>query len=69
MFESETARKFIAESRFVPERCEKCRWRALCRNGCRRYRDESGLNRLCGAYEYFFERCGTRILRLAQYYR
>lgn len=69
MFESETARKFIAESRFVPERCEKCRWRALCRNGCRRYRGESGLNRLCGAYEYFFERCGARILRLAQYYR
>lgn len=69
MFESDAARAFVEQSRALPERCGACRWRALCRGGCRRYREADGLNRLCRAYELFFDARAERVLRLARMLR
>ena len=49
--------RFREVSLVVPEKCRACRWYPLCRNGCRRERDEkTGLNRWCGVYQAFFAR-------------
>ena len=48
---------FIQESAAMAEECAGCRWRALCRGGCRRDRDHfaQGLqkNYYCSAYQAF----------------
>lgn len=49
---------FIEQSAIPDPECLTCRWRALCRGGCRRDRDffEQGLqkNYYCSAYQSFF---------------
>ena len=60
--ESENFRRFVKESLPVDTECKACRWYALCRGGCRRYREpfENGvprLNILCKSYKMFFESC------------
>ncbi len=49
---------FIAQSAVPDPQCRVCRWRFLCRGGCRRDRDyfEEGLlrNYYCSAYQNFF---------------
>ena len=58
---------FLEASLPVPPVCRACRWYPLCRNGCRRNRDEAtGVNRFCGAYKGFLEYAYPR---LAQVYR
>ena len=69
--ESETARRFVQSSLSVDEKCRGCRYFALCRGGCRRWREPFGegelsLSCLCQAYEMFFDHCGDRVLRLGQ---
>ena len=54
MVKSQKAVDFIGKSRTVPEACRACRWYPLCRNGCRRERDENGLSIHCEAVRYFF---------------
>lgn len=70
MYDSDTARRFIEASRETAPECEKCPWYAICRGGCRRYRDDTengpGLSRLCPAYRLFFETCGGRLQELAR---
>lgn len=70
MLESETARRFVEESLEPAQKCRACRWFALCRGGCRCYRQAEGggmlgPNALCRAYEIFFETCGDRLMALA----
>lgn len=62
---SDTARRFVAESLPVPAPCRQCRYGALCRNGCRRERDENGLNRWCESIHYFMDRRYKQLERLA----
>lgn len=55
----ETAKHFLSGADPVPEKCKKCRWGALCRNGCRRDRvaPEHGgapVNYYCNAVHAFF---------------
>ncbi len=54
----ERAKQFLEQSFQVPERCKQCRYYVLCRNGCRRDREEGAEgvshNRYCGAYKKFF---------------
>jgi len=57
-------REFIAVSEDLPGECAACKWFALCRGGCRRYRENS-LNRFCTAYKDFFVYTAERIYRLA----
>ncbi len=48
------AAEFVQNSREVAEECKSCRYRALCRGGCRRDRLD-GKNRFCAAYCTFFD--------------
>ena len=59
---NDKARAFIEESLRVPEECLSCRYRGLCRNGCKRDRIVDGKtgvlkNYYCEAvYRFFSER-------------
>lgn len=58
--------QFIEASKFLPDDCKACRYAPLCRNGCRRERDETGKNIHCTAYRTFFDYAAGRILQLAR---
>lgn len=71
---SEPFLKFVAESEQVDPACAGCRWYALCRGGCRRYREQQiggglKLNKLCAGYRRFFEYAYPRMLKLLGYIR
>ncbi len=55
IFSSEKAKKFIIESTLKPEKCKKCRWLNLCKNGCKRHR-VNNLNYYCDSYQIFFKK-------------
>ena len=74
LLRSERAQRFVALSRPVPACCQSCRFYPLCRNGCRRDReqpegDEPGVNRFCAAYRQFFEHAYPRLEWLARRWR
>ncbi|MEG2669762.1 MAG: anaerobic sulfatase maturase [Oscillospiraceae bacterium] len=67
---SDTAKKFISVSINMNEKCKNCKWRGICRGGCRRDREPfengvPGLNRLCESYEEFFTYAYDRMRELA----
>lgn len=71
LLQSERARNFVEGSLPVHDRCKVCRYFALCRGGCRRWREPfvngtPSLNCLCEAYRIFFDHCWDRILLLGQ---
>lgn len=66
LVKNETAKTFIGESHIIPEECKTCRWYHLCRNGCRRDRDENGKNFYCASYKRFFEECVPDMLTAAR---
>ncbi|MGN1025939.1 MAG: hypothetical protein ACI4P4_05990 [Faecousia sp.] len=51
--------------------CAACKWRLLCRGGCRRDRDyfEKGLgkNYYCSAYKSFFDYAYPKLFELYRY--
>ena len=55
---------FIASSVALPKQCAACRYLDLCRGGCKRYRDESGLFIHCEAYRQFFDHALSDMRRL-----
>lgn len=60
IFESENARKFIADSVELSENCKNCEVFPLCKGGCRRMRQTDingtlGANKFCDAYKAFFD--------------
>ena len=57
---------FIAESAVLNEKCGDCRWKFLCRGGCKRNRSENGLNRFCSAYITFFDYAYPRLCEAAK---
>lgn len=59
---------FIQQSMTAPEECKRCRWAALCRNGCRRERQggPGGRNIHCQAYTSFFEHAYPRLMQIAR---
>jgi uncharacterized protein len=70
LFANEKIAEFAAPSRGVDGKCVSCKHFALCRGGCRRWREpmvEARLSRsrLCADYELFFDHCSERIYRLA----
>lgn len=72
--DSEKAKSFVGCSLPINEKCKKCKYFALCRGGCRRWREpfvngEPALNCLCEAYEMFFEHCADRIYLLGKVLR
>jgi len=73
LHETDTCRRFIAGSRSAVSDCRGCRWQALCRGGCRRYRETPGgelaRNYFCEAYAGFLEYAYPRLLEVARYVR
>ncbi|MBQ6052663.1 MAG: anaerobic sulfatase maturase [Clostridia bacterium] len=65
MISSETSKKFISESFCEQSECASCRWRPLCRTGCRRNKEPlgktGGYQYFCDAYKMFFEHCFERM--------
>ncbi len=63
--------RFISESLPVDAACQDCDWLAICRGGCRRYRepfvdDVPVLNRFCTSYQAFFAYAMPRMHELAR---
>lgn len=58
---------FVRESMKKEEGCEKCRYYALCRGGCRRTRLETAGNHqyFCEAYHMFFDACLPGMMEIA----
>lgn len=70
MQQGDTARRFVEASLREPEKCRQCRWRALCRNGCRRDRlvlpdGQVDLNYYCASYQTFFTARAPQLQRAA----
>ena len=69
---SEKSETFISESaRQRSRRCESCRFRTLCRTGCRRDRIPDGeggyISRYGRSYQTLFTACGDRMQEVADY--
>lgn len=64
------AREFVKESFRVEPDCKSCKYFALCRGGCRRWREDGtdrlGINVLCSAYKIFFEHTWERLHKLGK---
>ena len=60
---------FVRESMKKEEGCEKCRYYALCRGGCRRTRLETAGNHqyFCEAYQMFFDACLPGMMEIASW--
>jgi uncharacterized protein len=70
MVHSSKAHLFIDESKYVHDRCKKCKWYFLCRGGCKRYREpfvdaKPGLNKFCSSYEAFFDYSYEKMKKIA----
>jgi uncharacterized protein len=68
---NENGCKFVQDSLKVNLECKECKWYGLCRNGCRREREnfEEGdlsLNYYCSAYKEFFNYSYPRLLNAAR---
>lgn len=60
--------KFIETSLKVEDCCMECKWKNLCRGGCRRDRDENmdgnlSVNYFCESYKEFFEYAIDRLVK------
>ena len=71
LLNTQRARDFVAASEHVSEKCRSCRYFPLCRGGCRRDREPfsdglPSLNRLCPAFEKFFEYTHVRMAEMAK---
>lgn len=70
LWNSTKAQQFIQVSVDKPNECKECKYYALCRGGCRRWRDiyggELGVNHLCEGYKLFFSHCQERIEKLGE---
>ena len=71
MQRGEVAAWFIQASLRVPNKCRRCRWYGLCRNGCRRNRmtlldGEVDRNCYCEAYQRFFSQREKQLMQAAR---
>ena len=72
LYESDTCQRFIESSRSAAAECQQCRWKSLCRGGCRRDREsgrsgEMTRNYFCESYSGFLEYAYPRLLDVARY--
>lgn len=64
---SSRQQSFIKASMLFPQKCKKCSYLPLCRNGCHRHRSNAdGTNYFCQSYQMFFEKCIPLLKDLAQ---
>lgn len=72
LIESPKVQEFIRPSMTIAEKCKECPHFALCRGGCRRWRETTAgggldINILCPAFEKFFAHTKERIYALGQH--
>lgn len=68
---SPVAERFVARSLRLPEQCQACQWRYLCRGGCSRdcepiTEGQRQLNQYCESYKQFFLTYEARLKKMAQ---
>lgn len=73
-FENPIAKQFVEESKKLDETCLNCPYYRLCRGACRRSRIKDGdtdtyHNYFCEGYKMFFEKCGQRMIEIADFLR
>lgn len=71
IWQSSNAKQFVDVSMTPAPKCLTCKYYALCRGGCNRYRtpsDDGGgnLNKFCISYEMFFDYAIQRLLEIAE---
>ena len=64
LYESENARRFLETGASLPRDCLVCRWKTVCRGGCRRDR-EGGRSYYCRAYRSFLDYAWPRIMQVS----
>jgi uncharacterized protein len=70
MVNSKTQLQFGRDKREkVSPTCLECPFWFACHGGCPKNRDKTGLNRLCGAYQAFFEHVSPSMKEMAQLIR
>jgi len=74
LYETDTCRRFIESSLTAAAACRDCQWKALCRGGCRRDREnprtgELERNYYCESFTEFLNDAKPRLIELAQYVR
>jgi uncharacterized protein len=72
LYESEKCKHFINSSLSLAPNCLQCKWKLLCRGGCRRDRvimpaNEPGRNYYCESYYEFLEYAYPRLVEIARY--
>lgn len=72
LYESNACRRFIESSLVLAPACHSCKWRPLCRGGCRRdrentYADNPAKNYYCSSYRSFLEYAYPRLGKIAGY--
>lgn len=68
LFNNNIVQNFIEESMKKPSKCTTCKYKKLCRGGCKRERDSNGLNQYCKANYAFFEKNIQKLFELANKY-
>ena len=71
MLRNTAAEAFVKPSAEAAQKCRSCRWRLLCRGGCRRERECSedgslGPNYFCSAYSGFLDYAYERLITAAR---
>ncbi len=68
MITGDVSKRFIEESCVEQPECKDCKWRFLCRTGCRRNKEPllktGGQQFFCEAYKMFFDHCYDRMLNV-----
>ena len=72
LYESSTSRRFKESSLAAASSCSKCKWKNLCRSGCRRDRENTRTKELernyyCQAYKNFLEYAYPKLFKVARY--
>ena len=72
LYRTDTCKRFIESSHAAVPQCQDCRWKFLCRGGCRRDRDMTPggsleRNYYCEAYADFLQYAYPKLLDLARY--
>lgn len=58
---------YLEKSLIKEKACEECRYKGLCRGGCRRSRDEKNHHQyFCESYQAFFDACLPKMINIAE---
>jgi uncharacterized protein len=72
LYESENCRRFIKSSVSLASNCQSCKWKFLCKGGCRRDREntrtkELERNYFCESFSEFLPYAYPRLIEIAKY--